>query len=331
MALVAVTGGGRAQPPAEDATDATRDILVYKDGDRLRGQLVRRTDQAIVFKSDRFGELLVRAADAVVIKAEKPAPAASAPEPGMPAEKAEEERVSVWNHFSPAVLTASVREFFGPWHGRAAVSSEVVTDTAEHKKLDLELKLSRKFKKDMVEISARYDFDQTNDVTTIDMAKGTGSWRHEFNKKQFMQYRPTAEWNRASVLRGLRSEYLLLQQEIGFGVHLWTTPVRKVRLGLSANLFDLWNFEPDADHTSRAVASTFEEIEFVLPWRMTLQQRGVWYPVESRRDGWENRIELSKNLTETLSVALRHEIRRNSPDGAALDYTRLKMLVGLDF
>jgi hypothetical protein len=32
-----------------------------------------------------------------------------------------------------------------------------------------------------------------------------------------------------------------------------------------------------------------------------------------------------------LSTSVRHEIRRNNPDGTAQDFTRLKLLVGLDF
>jgi hypothetical protein len=75
----------------------------------------------------------------------------------------------------------------------------------------------------------------------------------------------------------------------------------------------------------------FEEVELTLPWRMSLSQRGVWYPVRNQPDAWENRIELNKKLTETLSTSLRHEIRRNNPDGSAQDYTRLKLLFGLDF
>src|SRR4051812_11072467 len=49
-----------------------RDVLVFKDGDRLQGQLLREEGGMIVFKSDRFGEQRVSSTLAVVIKAEKP-------------------------------------------------------------------------------------------------------------------------------------------------------------------------------------------------------------------------------------------------------------------
>src|SRR5262245_39144927 len=62
---------------AANVTPNTRDTLVYKDVDRVQGQVVSQTPEMIVFKADRFGELRVPAADAVVIKADKPAAAAT--------------------------------------------------------------------------------------------------------------------------------------------------------------------------------------------------------------------------------------------------------------
>src|SRR3954463_425038 len=57
---------------AAQVTPNLRDTLTYKDGDRVQGVLVEQTEEIIVFKSDRFGELRISAKDAVVIKAEKP-------------------------------------------------------------------------------------------------------------------------------------------------------------------------------------------------------------------------------------------------------------------
>jgi hypothetical protein len=342
---------------AADATVVTHDTLAYKDGDRVQGHFVGREGNLIVFKSDRFGELRVLATDAVVIPAEKPAVAVkpAAPPVTAPAnasaaakpaatvaetkkkekaaadEKEEEERVSLWEKFSPMVLTAKVRKFFGPWHGRLALSAEVVSDTTDRNNIAADATLRRKWEKDEVQMNGRFDYSETNKLATTDVVKGSGLWRHDFDKKFFAQYRPTAEWNRASTLGGLPNDYVLLQQEIGVGYNIINTPARKLRSGVSENLFDVWNTSPTHSHTSRGVQSAFEEVEWTLPWRMALTQRGVWYPVPGQPDGWENRIELNKKLTETLSTSLRHEIRRNNPDGSAQDYTRLKLLFGFDF
>jgi hypothetical protein len=139
------------------------------------------------------------------------------------------------------------------------------------------------------------------------------------------------EWNRANRRGTLRNRYVLLQQELGVGYNVLTTAERKLRTGVSYNSFELWNTVFAPDHSTRNVQSLFEEIELKLPWQMGLSQRGVWYPVGSQRDGWDNRVEVSKKLTETLSTSVRHELRRNNPDGSAQDYTRLKLLFGFDF
>lgn len=321
---------------ASEEALTSRDTLVYKDGDRVQGRLVENKDGTIVFQSDRFGPLRVPAADAVVIKAEQsahPAPAAApAATPEVAAAEAKEaQRVGIWDHFSSGVLTARVRDFFGPWHGRLAFSTEVVSDTAERNNQSFEAKLTRKWEHDEVQASGRYDYARTNDVLTTDLLKGSGSWRHDFSQRQFVQYRPSGEWNRASTKKGGPAEYVLLQQELGVGFSLLSSPARKLRLGVSHNLFDFWSVEPAGEHTSHGVPSAFEEVEFRLPWRMGLTQRGVWYPSQSRPQGWENQIELNKKLTETLSTSIRHEVRRDNPDGSAPDYTRLKLLFGFDF
>jgi hypothetical protein len=263
--------------------------------------------------------------------ASKPSAASAPKEPVSPTVAEEEEKLSIWDRFSPSVLTAKVRDTFGPWHGKLLFSTEVVTDIAHRANRSWETHLTRKWKTDEVQLNARYDFNEENKVTTTDLAKFWGQWRHEFNTTIFTQYRPTTEWNRASVFNSMPNDYVLLQQELGLGMHLLTRPTRKIRIGLSQNRFDTWNTAPGAGHTSARAMSAFEEIDLSLPWRITISQRGVWYPVHNQIDGWEHRIELNKKLTETLSAAVRHEIRRHNPDGTATDYERLKLLLGLDF
>lgn len=356
MVLLATAVGAGVGMAAEAAP---HDTLVYKDGDRVQGRLMAREGNVIVFKSARFGELRVAAADAVVIVADKPAaakavaataPAVAAPTGGSAAgtaavaktttaapaaksaaERDEEERMRVWEWFSPWVLTARVRQFFGPWHGRLALSTEVVADSTDRENFSADVSFGRKWERNEVQLTARYDYSETNRVPTADMVRVGGYGRHDFNPRQFAHYRPTLEVNRASQRAGFPNDYMLLQQELGAGFNVLSRPGRKLRAGVSQNLFDLWNRQTRAEHTSRGVQSAFEEVEWTLPWRMSLAQRGVWYPVRSQDDGWENRVELNKKLTETLSTSLRHEIRKNNPDGSAQDYTRLKVLFGLDF
>jgi len=355
-----------------------KDTLVYKDGDRLNGTLVAETEGVFVFKSDRFGELRVPVADAVVIKAAdrittavaatspatapaktaatkppaapkakvatktapKTAPKAAAKAaPKSPSQKTEADiaaeretdRLTTWDRFSPSVLTARVRNFFGPWRGRMAFSTEIVSDSANRDNKSLDGRLQRKWKSSEVQLTARYDSAETNNVTTTDRFRGSGTWRYDFNKRLSAHYRPSGEWNRASRRQGVPNEYVLVQQEIGFGYNLIATPGRKLRLGISENLFNVWNTAPTADHTFRTRESAFEEIEVALPWRMALVQRGVWYPIGVKEIGVENHVELNKKLTETLSTSVRHELRRDHPDDNVQDLTRLRLLFAFDF
>ena len=320
---------------AEAAAPASKpDVLIYADGDRVRGKLIERTGDTLVFASEKFGELRVAAALARVETGSAPtatpaggpdAEAARAPE--QPAEPEGRARLS------PYALTQAVRGFFGPWHGRFSFSTEIASDTTDRNTTTLEAKLQRKWTRDEVEAVARYDFTQSGEVTTRDVARVTGSWRRDFQPRYFALYRPTFERNRASKRPdGVVAEYFLSQQEIGGGVNFFTAPHRRLRAGVAQNFFDVWVTAPETDRTSATSASVFGEVEWKLPWRINLVERGVWYPpLNIERSGWENRIELNKKLTETLSVALRHETRQNNPDARVRDYTLLRVLLGLDF
>lgn len=318
---------------AEPAAAAGRDMLVYQDGDRVQGRLIGRKDGVIVFQSERFGELRLPADKADVVPAKVPVAATPEAEPA-PATPNGESAAEARGAAGLARLAAKLREGFKPWSGRLAFSTEIVSDTAERSTLSLEGRLSRKWTADEAQLNGRYDFSQTNDLTTTDMLKADALWRHSFSKQKnsFVQYRPTLEWNRANFRSGLPADYVLLQQEIGYGISLIAKPERKLRVGVSENLFDVWTTSPLTAHNSRTVESAFIETEWRLPWGMLLTDRGVYYySFASQDDGWENRIELTKKFSATLSTAIRHETRQGSPDGTAQDYTRLRLLLGLDF
>ncbi len=313
------------------------DVLIYADGDRVRGKLVERADGVLVFQSDKFGLLRVPAGAARVEPGDGAAavgaPAAvAAAEPGetKPAENGEN---GGWARLSPYALTQAVREFFGPWHGRISFSTEIADDVTDRSTTTTEIRLKRKWNNDEVEAIARYDFARSADVTTTDVARLSGSWRRDFPRKFFGVYRPTLEFNRASKRAdGVYADYFLVQQEAGVGMNVFTAKERKLRVGVSENFFDVWVTSPESDRTSATSESTFAEVEWSLPWRIQLIERGVWYPpISNKANGWENRIELQKKLTETLSIAVRHETRQNNPDERIRDYTLLRMLVGLDF
>ena len=323
-----------AAAPAPDAVKF--DVLVYNDGDRVRGHLVDRSVDSWVFVSERFGLLRVPLADAKVIlgtpEAAEAIARAKADEARLKAEEAENASFLRWSLLSPLALTQRLRDFFGPWHGRFAFSTSVITNANETTNETAEAHLTRKWPKDTVQLNARYDFADTNHVTTTDVIKADASWRQDFPDKLFSIYSPSMEWNRAFIFHGVPSDYILLQQEIGVGVNIFAKPTRHLRVGVAENLFDVWQTTDPRSHSASTVESLFLEADWKLPWRITITERGVWYhSIASGQDGWENKLELDKKLTETFTIGVRHETRHNNPDVRVQDYTLLKLLMGIDF
>lgn len=319
-------------PRAAEATPAAPpkpqlDELVYKDGDRVRGRFVERVGDMLVFRSERFGLLEVPAAEAEVTLAK-------APEPAIAAVVEQDDKADVeverWP-FSPLEMAQALQEFFGAWHGRFSVGVEILQDVADHNSATVDTKLLRKWKDDEVQLNARYEYAAVNEKASTDMVRGDALWRHELPGKFFAVYRPTVEWNRAFYRNGLPADYILLQQELGVGINLLDADTRKVRVGVSENVFDTW-VTPTGMHFSQMVESLFAEVEAKLPWRITLTNRGVWYySISDQTQGWENRFEISKKLTETVTIAARHDTRNNNPDVRSADYQRLRVLFGFDF
>lgn len=315
------------------------DVLVYNDGDRVRGRLVERSVDTWLFMSERFGLLRVPLADAKVIAglpetlaAVERAKAEAARAKAEKAEEAENGSFLRWSILSPVALTQGLRDFFGPWHGRFAFSTQIMSGATETTNEMLEAHLQRKWGKDHVQLNSRYDFIDTNHVTTTDIIKGDASWRHDFPNQWFSIYSPSVEWNRAYLINAVPSYYVLLQQEIGTGYTVISLPKRSLRVGVAENLFDFWQTTAPESHTSNTAESLFLEADWKLPWRMTLSERGVWYySIATAGNGWENKLELDKKLTETFTVGIRHETRNNEPGVRVEDYSLLKFLMGIDF
>jgi len=317
----------------------TEDELVYRDGDRLRGHLLSDQETEWVFHSKRFGELRVSKTDASVVRSsitEEPRPPIelnpeTADDLQISEDKERRNRLP-WDYLNPTFLTNYLRHIFGPWNGRFSFSTELISDSTDRSTITMAAKLRRKWEHDDVEMTLRYDYTETDEVTTRDLARMSASWRHDFGSRLFALYIPALEWNRNYKSAGIIADYLLLQQEIGAGVSLLDREDRQLRLGVSENRFDVWITEPSRSHEGTNAESVFVEVEWVLPWRITLTERGVYYfGLSSMDDGWENKFQVDKQLTETLSIGLLHDLRENSPDVRVSDYRLLKLLIGLDF
>lgn len=333
-----VAGAWAAEVPGPAPTPATapaRDELVYADGDRVLGDFVRREGDVIVFHSARFGELRVKEAEAKLVIAERPTKEVAKAEGTSPAEPGGEEGPEEvwprWYQLRPLHLTRYLSTVFGSWHGRLAMSTEVISDASDRSAVAVAGSLRRKWKRDEAKINLRYDYAETNNLTSSDVLKGDATWNHSFGRRWYSVYHPTVEWNRAYVPSGGQAtEYVLLQQEIGVGLKLYDRERGKLSVGVAENIFDVWVTAPAARHASRGQESVFTETEWKLPWQITLSDRGILY-FSSSDPGWENRFQIDKKLTETLSIGMSHELRYNNPDVRVSDYSKLKVMLGLDF
>ncbi len=321
---------------AAHAAAGDADELIYHDGDRVRGRLEARENGEFVFRSTRFGLLRVSEKEATIVLAHPQAAAlaaVAASSPGATPEVSSARNGVLW-YLSPLELQRRLREVFGQWNGKFLLSTEIAQNTVNRSSLAVEGQLMRKWTRDDLQIHARYDYSETDQDKTTDMLKSGAAWRHDFTPRYFSIYRPALEWNRAYLENGIVGigSYVLLQQEIGAGVNVSKRPDRQLRLGISENLFQVWQTEPRERQIFRAFESTFLETEWLLPWRISLKDRVVLYYSLERGEiqGWENRFEIDKKLTEALSVGLRHEFRR-SDDLQVQDYTLLRFFLGLDF
>lgn len=340
LVLILLGGGLGVPASAADAPGAPKptepDELVFPDGDRASGTFLRREEGTIVFKTRHFGEVRVKESDVkLVLAAPPPAPAgpavvAATPPVDTSEAVGEETEPAPWYHLRPTDLAKSLRTFFGPWKGRLALSSEIVTNSNERSAAAVDATMQRKWKRDEVKLNLRYDYAETNDVTSTDLLRGDASWNHSLGKRFYTVYSPKAEWNKMfKNSAGDYDDYLLLQQEVGVGWSVHKGKRGKVSVGVSENFFNVWIIDDDTEISQR-VESVFVDTEWRLPWQVTLTDRGLMYPT-SEGPGWENRLQLNKKLSETISVGLSHEVRRNNPDVRVADYTKLKMMFGLDF
>lgn len=309
---------------AADNPPPAPDVLVYNDGDRVQGRLIAREGDTLVFRSARFGDLRVSTSNARVMTEAVTKPAGEATAPVAASEPAAAAG-------SPWQLTRMLRDFFGPWKGRLAFSTQVTRDANDRADVMVEASLKRSWAKDEVSAKVRYDYSETNETDTTDTFKGDGMWRHSLPKRLFTVYRPSYEWNRAATINAVSSDYILLQQEVGIGVKAVDRDAWKIRVGIAENFFNNWDLTTGTEREAR-VESLFLEADLKLPWRITVSERAVYYyALATGNTGWEHQLEVNKKLTETLSLGLRHESRYNDPDVRTEDYSMLKLLLGLDF
>jgi len=315
------------------------DVLVYHDGDRVQGRLVRREGQMIVFQSAKFGEIRVNAAEAEVQRdgaTMAPTATGSAPTPAPTAAPA----VAVNPPAAMPTDPVKAPRWWHPWTGRLSVALQWLEDAASNEDLGVDFRLEREWVRDELRFELRYSRKVSSDVLTEDIMRGTAYWRHDLPRRFFTLYNPVVEWDKA--FKGFAPtipivEYGLTQQQFGVGYKLLETERAALRVGVAENWIGVRLFHPVQGNFTAWFESVFVEAELDLPRGWKLRERGQLYlyrrdPDSRESDrGWDNSIELTKQLTEQFSLTLRHEYRLNRPSLQGADYEKLRLLLGLDF
>lgn len=290
--------------------------LWCRNGDRLAGEIVSETEAEVVFDATNFGRVRVKREAVARIEAINGDTASTVPTSACEAGKAPLRQAAVAH---------------SDWRGRVAITIDRTRSAGHQDSLALDLRLQREWKRDEVKIESTYDLRRDDRRRNADTLKTSTQWVRKVSDRYFGTYRAISEWNRSTVYNGRDTSYFLLQQEFGAGVSFAVANGRRVRLGLSENTFNLW-VRPNDLSTTGNNESVFAEVEWALPWDARLVHRGVvFYSRKHGTIGVENSVELSRRISRTLSLSLKHELREDMPDVRLQDYNNLRLLLGYDF
>lgn len=320
LAAALVNGAGPALSSAVPATA----VVVFKDGDRLRGTIVASSETDITFASSRAGMLTISRID--ILRVEE------AEDAGRGEEVAPQgDGDPVVDDEPTDVETGGVLRWLRKWKAGLAVSAEGKREGDQRSSFMVEARVGRTWSADEVRLGARYEFAREGERTTDDLIELDGYARHDFHNRWFVLYSPELDWNRGYIHRGSPLEYVWLQQEIGAGLNAIDRSGLMLRFGVAENLFNVWTIDRDV-RVSTNTESLFTECEWQLPWAVRLADRFRWYySLETGENGFENQFDLSKQLTANLHLGFRHEARADIPNADVGDYTLWRVLLGLDF
>jgi hypothetical protein len=298
------------------AAAASADMLRFPDGQTISGRLVREEAGVVVFSSASYGELRV---PAHVVQVERGDATASPTSPPST---------------TPAVADAppaSPAKAPSAWRGRFALSAEDRADQKQRSEWSLELRLERKSPRYELRLEPRYELRREDGKAETDRLRVQAYARRVIARDWFALYRPVFVLDRQLRVKGTPAEYWLLAHELGGGRELVNRPGRELRVGFSAQLYQIEFYGLDESlHVAGPVI--FLEADWDLPWATHLRNRtqAVHYP-RFDQSGFVNELELTKKVTESLSLSVRHEYRQVSPDPRLESYRRLRLLLGYSF
>lgn len=311
---------------------AEKGRLIYADGNQITGQLASAT----VFVADRFGVVRFDPAEA------RFAADQSADQSGDQPQAAGRLAVAQPSVVSPAVVPPATptKPWWHPWKFAVNGYIDRTLEKGEprhtyHGSFRVDRPV---FTNGHVSFEASYEYRTI--ASQLDQRRATtqGEYRHRFaGSRWFALYQPKFEYDGRNLspeqmveYGSARINYLISQHAVGGGYVLLDRPRLQSNAVLSWNHLDIEVY----DLGSYATGMPSFDLEHLLTLRggFEVKQQGRVYWIYQRGNfAWENRLELSKRVSEHLLLTLRHEYRQKFPLRDANPLDRLRLLFGLEY
>lgn len=322
------------------------DVLKFKNGDQVHGTFIKKEGGQIFFRSDQFGDLSVREADATVELTAPLAPLVTETEVAIETEKpkAPEKKAGPAPSAAPpkpegTAVAAAAKKPAPPKTGAPGATPPAQSAEAESKTLiATTVRLGKGFIKwwggwhGRIAFSASIIDDTAKRSLYAIEARVKRTWkrdevqvepRYEFRRdddvtavdifKAYGYWRHTFGENWFSEYRPnferdrKSSKATQLQQQFGLGRHILKSKQYRLHAGVAENIFSTWPMDRAKEDTEYSVESLFGEASLQLPWRITVTERGAWYFTVD--DSYSTGWQNEFELTKKLSDALSFSFR----------------------
>ena len=293
--------------------------LQLSNGDRITGELIRREDGKIYFRSTILGELIIAETDAVVMDTpETPVESLA----GLPPE-IEQVQLREGESLRPPRKKAANR----PWKGKLEFGFQNQAGRQSTLNYSTRAEMERSSQRNHYRLNARYLYGESAQVVSSDRRDASFRWRHEISERIFGQTLTSYSSDQVSDIN------LNAEQNAGFGYKVLQgeRQTGSVGAGLTFQYRDANGVEKGTAY----LGEVFQDYTYKLNGRLTfLQNINVLYSPDGRSrtlssgassslfvDQAENykvrfNSTLQGKLSERISLNLRYEYEY---DNAILD------------
>lgn len=282
--------------------------LRYRDGNVLSGSLIEQGSDIGQFRSDRFGAIDFQRSEATF----EPAPSPVAPQPTQDEAKAPAPR---WH---PSDWSIGLSGYWKQDDG--TVGSDISLDlastwinTGDELRLNLEA-----------------DYKTVDREVDNNEQSGSLRWLHDLSSPWFVTGSVKARRDTVSLEALPELDYLLMQGSLGMGLrHRWSSNNKSlVAVSYDRVMVDLLDYR--LRHYTHAGSVLIENKLQLMP-RISLNNTLYLYFWRDGSTGVDSLTELSYQLSEGLSVGIKHDHRRNAVDLDLGTYNRLSLTTRIGF